>query len=304
MGFGHRFIITFGHGIKPYAILWAMNVALFFEKQGKLFWGMVGFVFVVLLGLIDFATGYEINLSLFYLVPIALVSWYAGGQYGLFAAVASSIAWFIADYASGLAYSHPAIYIWNALLRLVLFVIVSWLISTVRKDNKTNQELARVDFVTGAGSIRYFYDLVKAEIQRSERYKRPFTFVYIDMDNFKMINDRLGHSTGDLVLRAVTESIQRQIRPSDTLGRLGGDEFGLLLPETDKDGAKKVIARIHTSLVNEMLKNSWLVTFSIGVVTYCQAPRSVDDIVKLADSAMYRVKTHGKNGVSYQVYGD
>jgi diguanylate cyclase (GGDEF)-like protein len=86
------------------------------------------------------------------------------------------------------------------------------------------------------------------------------------------------------------------------LGRLGGDEFGLLLPETAEEDAKKVIGRIHTSLVNEMLKNSWMVTFSIGVVTFCQAPRSVDDMVKLADSAMYRVKTNGKNGVSYQTY--
>jgi len=181
-------------------------------------------------------------------------------------------------------------------------VVVSWLVATVRKINKANQELARVDYVTGAASIRYFYDLVKTEIRRSERYKRPFTFVYIDMDNFKVINDRLGHSTGDRVLRAVTESIQRQIRPSDTLGRLGGDEFGLLLPETQEEDAKKVIDRIHTSLVNEMLKNNWTITFSMGVVTYCQAPQSVDDMVKLADNAMYQVKNNGKNGVSYQTY--
>ena len=100
----------------------------------------------------------------------------------------------------------------------------------------------------------------------------------------------------------MTESIQRQIRPSDTLGRLGGDEFGLLLPETQEEDAKKVIDRIHTSLVNEMLKNNWTITFSMGVVTYCQAPQSVDDMVKLADNAMYQVKNNGKNGVSYQTY--
>jgi len=280
-----------------------MSADSFFEKQGKLFLGTMGFVFVVLLGLVDYATGFEINISFFYLVPIALLSWYAGGQFGLFAAAASAITWFIADYSSGLVYSHPAIYVWNTLLRLIFFVVVSRLIATVRIGNKMNQELARVDYVTGAVSNRYFYDLVKIEIGRSERYKRPFTFAYIDMDNFKSINDRLGHSTGDLVLRAVTEGIQRQIRPSDVLGRLGGDEFALLLPETGQEEAKKVMDRIHTSLVSEMLASRWMVTFSIGVVTYCQAPQSVDDIVKLADSAMYQVKNNGKNGVSYQVYG-
>ena len=280
-----------------------MNKTLFFEKRSRLFWGTVGIILVILFGWLDFVTGFEIDFNLFYLIPIALLAWYAGGQFGLFAAAVSSIASFLADYASGLIYSDPSIYVWNAILRLVFFVVVSWLVATARKINKTNEELARVDYVTGAVSIRYFYELVKTEIRRSERYKRPFTFVYIDTDNFKAINDRLGHSTGDRVLRTVTESIQRQIRPSDILGRLGGDEFGLLLPETAEEDAKKVIGRILTSLVNEMLRNSWRVTFSVGVVTYCQPPASVDDMVKLADSAMYQVKTHGKNGVSYQVYG-
>jgi diguanylate cyclase (GGDEF)-like protein len=180
--------------------------------------------------------------------------------------------------------------------------VVSWLISILRRIYKTNQELLQVDFVTGAVSVRYFYELVKTEIRRSERYQRPFTFAYIDMDNFKLINDRLGHSAGDRVLRTMTESIQRQIRPSDTLGRLGGDEFGLLLPETSEGDAKKVIARIHDSLVTEMLKNSWMVTFSMGVVTFRQPPRSVDEMVKLADTTMYKVKNRGKNGVSYHIY--
>jgi diguanylate cyclase (GGDEF)-like protein len=172
----------------------------------------------------------------------------------------------------------------------------------LRKAYNTNRELARVDFVTGAVSIRYFYALAKNEIGRSVRYQRPFTFAYIDMDNFKAINDRLGHSTGDLVLRAVTESIQRQIRVSDTLARLGGDEFALLLPETGEEEARKVILRVHTNLVNEMLKNGWMVSFSVGVVTYTQPPSSVDEMVKLADSAMYTVKMNGKNGVAYRIY--
>jgi diguanylate cyclase (GGDEF)-like protein len=279
-----------------------MNVVEFLERRGRIFWGIVGAVLVVLLGILDFETGYEISISLLYLIPIALVSWFAGARFGLFASAASALAWFIADYSSGLVYSHPSIYVWNAVLRMGFFAVVSWLISTVRKVNQANWDLIRVDFVTGAVSVRYFYELARIEIQRAERYKRPFTFAYIDMDNFKQINDRLGHSTGDRVLRAVTESIQRQIRPTDVLGRLGGDEFGLLLPETGEGEAKKAIERIHRSLVREMLRNSWVVTFSMGAVTFLQPPRSVDEMVKLADSSMYRVKNNGKNGVSYQTY--
>jgi diguanylate cyclase (GGDEF)-like protein len=279
-----------------------MNKTLFFEKRSKLFWGSLGIFVVVLIGWLDFITGFEISISLFYLIPISLVAWYVGGRFGLLTSAASAIAWFIADYTSGLVYSHPTIYVWNVLFRLGFFLVVTRLISALRIAYNLNLKLARVDYVTGAASIRYFYDLAQAEIGRSERYKRPFTFAYIDVDNFKSINDGLGHSTGDRVLQAVTESLQRQIRSSDKLGRLGGDEFGLLLPETEEEEAKKMMVRIQTNLVDEMLKNGWVVTFSIGVVTYCQPPASVDDMVKLADSTMYQVKNNGKNGVSYQVY--
>ena len=286
----------------PYAILRVMNTILFFEKRSNLFWGIVGVASVILLGIIDYLTGYELSFSLFYLAPISLIAWFKGRRFGLVISAISAIAWFLADYLSGNRYSNPSIYVWNTLIRLGFFVIVTWLFSALREAYDTNQELVRVDFVTGAVSIRYFYDLAKIEIGRSARYNRPFTLVYIDVDDFKAINDRLGHSTGDRVLRTVTENIQRQIRPADTLARLGGDEFALLLPETDEEEARNVIARLHTNLVNDMLKNGWMVTFSVGVVTFSQPPKSVDDMVKLADSAMYSVKTGSKNGVAYRLY--
>ena len=122
------------------------------------------------------------------------------------------------------------------------------------------------------------------------------------MDNFKAINDQLGHSTGDRVLRAMAENIQRQIRPSDIFARLGGDEFALLMPETNEEEARNVISRLHESLVNEMLKNGWMITFSVGVVTCNQSPSSVDEVVKMADTAMYSVKNTSKNGVAFHLY--
>jgi diguanylate cyclase (GGDEF)-like protein len=279
-----------------------MNVASFFEKQRKPFWVILAVAFVIVLGIMDFLTSYEITFSLFYLIPIFMVAWYTDGRMGLVLSSASAISWFIADFTSGLVYSDPSIYVWNAILRLGFYTAFSWLSSTLKKSYKINQELARTDFVTGAVSIRYFYELAKIEINRSQRYRHPFSLVYIDLDNFKIINDRLGHSTGDRLLRAVTDSIHRQVRLTDTLARLGGDEFALLLPETDGEEAKMVIAKIHASLVNEMLQNSWMVTFSVGVVTYKKAPKTVDDMIKMADSAMYSIKNTSKNGVCYRIY--
>ena len=103
-------------------------------------------------------------------------------------------------------------------------------------------------------------------------------------------------------MRAVTEAICRQVRPADTLARLGGDEFALLLPETDGGAAKTIINRIHASLVDEMLRNGWMVTFSVGVVTFNEVPKTVDDMVKMADLTMYRVKAASKNGVNFSIY--
>ncbi|HEX7541629.1 MAG TPA: GGDEF domain-containing protein [Anaerolineales bacterium] len=273
----------------------------FLEKRSKLFWGAVGFILVVFLGIVDYQTGVEISITLFYLIPIFLLAWFADENLGLVISAASAITWFLADYASGLIYSNIMIYVWNTLIRLGFFIVSSWLLSELRRALRANQESARVDYVTGAASVRYFYELAQIEINRYQRYKHPLTLVYIDLDNFKAINDRQGHITGDKVLRAVTESIQRQIRPVDILARLGGDEFALLLPETGEEEVKPAIDRILSSLVNEMLRNDWAVTFSIGVVTYNQIPKSVDEMVKLADGVMYSVKTGDKNGVRYHV---
>jgi diguanylate cyclase (GGDEF)-like protein len=278
-----------------------MGILSFFEKRGKLFWAAVGFILVAFLGVIDYETGFEISLSLFYLIPISLVSWFAGENLGLVISAASAITWFLTDYANGLIYSNHMIYVWNTLIRLGFFIVASRLFSELRNALKVNQESARVDFVTGAASVRYFYELAQIEVSRYQRTRHPLTLAYIDLDNFKAINDRLGHTNGDKVLRAVTESIQRQIRPADTLARLGGDEFALLLPETGEKEVKSAIDRILSSLVNGMLSNDWGVTFSIGVVTYNQKPKSVDEMVKLADGVMYSAKTNGKNGVRYQV---
>jgi diguanylate cyclase (GGDEF)-like protein len=279
-----------------------MNTAAFFEKRAKSFWVISGVVFVIILGIIDFTSGYEISVSLFYLFPILMVAWYTDGQMGLLLAFASTIAWFVADFFAGLNYSNPSIFVWNAVLHMGFYLVVSNLVSSLKKTYKVNQELARVDYVTGAISIRYLYELAKLEISRFQRYRHPFTFVYIDLDNFKVVNDRLGHSTGDRVLRAVTDGIHRQVRPTDILARLGGDEFALLMPETDETAAKAVIARIHSGLVADMLRNGWMVTFSLGVVTYLAAPSSVDEMVKMADLAMYKVKSASKNGVHYHVF--
>jgi diguanylate cyclase (GGDEF)-like protein len=279
-----------------------MNINNSPQTRSKLFWGITGFSLVPLLGLIDYLTGYEVSFSLFYLAPISLITWFIGKRWGLVISTFSAITWLIADLSSGLLYTNSIIYLWNTMIRFGFFITVTLLISALKKELSNEQELTRVDYVSEAVSVRYFYELAQKEINRSQRYGHPLTFAYIDIDNFKGINDQYGHSVGDKVLRTLVSTIKRQIRNTDTIARLGGDEFILVLPETDQEQARALIPRINQSLADEKLHPTWSVTVSIGVVTYTDFTKSVDDMVKIADKVMYAVKLKGKDGVGYTVF--
>jgi len=269
------------------------------KNQGVLFWSILSIVIVVLLGFIDFLTGYELSLSLFYLAPIAVVSWFVGRRLGLMISVVSAITWFIADFATGHIYLSPFIIAWNTLIRFGFFVIVSLLLDSLRESYQKEQELARTDHTTGIANSRHFYELARMEIDRSRRFGRQFAVAYIDLDNFKAVNDRLGHAQGDEVLRAVSYSAKRLLRSTDLIARLGGDEFAILLTEADEAGSQAAVNKIHTELMAQMRSHDWPVTFSIGAVIFSVPPASVDEMIHMADELMYSVKRDCKGAIRY-----
>ena len=144
------------------------------------FWILVSFLLVGVLGVVDYLTGNEFSFSLFYLIPIALTTWYANSWVGMIVSVVSAITWLIADVAVGEYYPRPLVYFWNTLMRLGFFVIVNYLMSELRKAQEALQALSRVDYPTGAFNSRYFSEFLTIELERSRRYKRPFTLVYLD----------------------------------------------------------------------------------------------------------------------------
>lgn len=270
--------------------------------MAKIAWTIGALVIVSAIGLVDLLTGYEIGFSLFYLLPISLVAWRAGRWPGLITSTFSALAWLAADILAGQTYSHRAIYFWNTGIRLGFFLAVTLLLSVVRKYFERDQKMARTDFLTGASNSRHFYDLLQAEIDRYQRYRHPFSLAYLDLDNFKSINDRFGHFTGDQVLRAVATNVQGQLRNVDILARLGGDEFVLLLPETDSQAAAIVFPRIQHALEEEMTRNGWEVTVSIGVITCLGDINNPEDLIRMADELMYSTKQNTKNAVNFGLY--
>jgi diguanylate cyclase (GGDEF)-like protein len=160
--------------------------------------------------------------------------------------------------------------------------------------------MARTDYLTRVANSRYFAEIASHEIKRAGRYLHPFTVAYLDIDDFKSVNDRWGHSTGDQLLALVADTIRGNIRATDSIARLGGDEFVFLLPETGYDAASVVIQKVHQSLQAVMGGKGWPVTFSIGVVTFRTPPDSVDGMIRAADAFMYSVKHSGKNRIQHQ----
>ncbi|WP_102795901.1 sensor domain-containing diguanylate cyclase [Bowmanella denitrificans] len=164
---------------------------------------------------------------------------------------------------------------------------------------KRERQLARIDALTGCANRRAFMELAEYELERCSRYQRPFSLAYLDLDNFKQVNDLHGHLAGDNLLQNIARRLQSCLRSSDTVARIGGDEFVLLLPETPQNVAKFMLDRLHHQLLEEMAKQHCPVTFSIGVLSCTQAPEHIDHLLKMVDELMYSIKQKGKNAIRY-----
>jgi len=191
---------------------------------------------------------------------------------------------------------------WNLAVQAALFALLAFLTISLKDSLSREKEAARRDPVTGALNGKAFVELAWREINRSRRYKHPFTLAYMDVDNLKDINERFGHAAGDALLRSVTDAIKGNLRNVDAVSRLGGDELVVVLPETAHDGAVVVMERLRYLLSDVMKKNHWPATFSMGVVTYKSSPDTVDEMIRRADALTAQAKAAGKDMIRYDVY--
>ncbi len=185
----------------------------------------------------------------------------------------------------------------NLAFLLVIFAAVGWAAGVHRRTMK----LTRRDDLTGALNRRGFFEVLGDESKRSQRYLHPLTVVYVDLDDFKLVNDLKGHKTGNLVLQEVARTMQSILREVDFVARLGGDEFALLLPETGAENVRVVLDKLRTALMNEVNAHDWRVTFSIGAVTFNDPRVTAEEMIAKADELMYSVKLSGKNRVEHSV---
>jgi diguanylate cyclase (GGDEF)-like protein len=255
----------------------------------------ISLLLLALLGWLDYLSG-DYSLIVFYLVPVSLVAWFVNWPSGVLFCFLAFVARFTADeFSSSFSFSNATLHYWNLIVEFLFLLIMSLLFSALRKNLDAEKTRASTDPLTGSLNRRAFFDIAEYELNRSRRYDHPLTMAYIDLDNFKEINDRLGHAVGDRLLITVTETISSHIRSTDILSRFGGDEFVILLPETQGNAAVTFLAKIHDQLNQAMSAQKWPISFSIGAVTYPKAPPTVEEIIRKADMLMYEVKRSGKN---------
>jgi diguanylate cyclase (GGDEF)-like protein len=266
-------------------------------KYVSIAWGVI--LFILISG-IDYQVKPEISLSIFYLLPISLITWFVRKEAGFVACILSAIAWFITNPNIQQTESGFLVPYWNASVSLIFFFAVAYLLSKWRYALEQEKEFARIDSTTAVANKRLFLELARLELKKAQRYRHPLTIVYIDIDDFKNINDNWGKKIGDQLLQIAAETIKQNIRETDIIGRLGGDEFAIILPGSGYEPANIVTCRVQRELLDAMQKNEWCATFSMGAVTFVNPPNSVDEMIHKVDRLVYLIKHNGKNQLNHK----
>src|SRR3954466_2896713 len=258
---------------------------------------LVGTVSFIALTLIRFFTPPGLSYAVLYLVPISFFTWFIGLRSGIATALASAVLLLVFDISHGTR-AHPY---WDTLMNVGMFIFIVFILAEVRGLYERERDLSRTDALTGLLNRRAFVEALDHESARNRRFPRPLTLAYIDVDNFKGINDTRGHAAGDALLVAIAQAMGNSVRDVDSVGRLGGDEFAILMPETDSEASKAAIRKVESKL-KESAAKQWPVTFSVGVMTFDAVPDSAEEMIRLADELMYSVKQSGKNRSEFQKF--
>ena len=255
---------------------------------------------VVAVGAVEIWSGFEPSVLSLYAIPVALAAWAARPRtaYAL-AAVAVILP---VPFSAFAGEPIGGAVIWSVSSNFALLAILAVLLTTLKRRLSDEAVFAATDSLTGLLNRGSFIARLDAELARAARYGRAFTLAYVDLDNFKAVNDLEGHDVGDELLRRIADALRSSTRQTDVLGRLGGDEFAAVLPEITGVATGSVLANLRKQLIRAMAKGGWPVTFSIGAVTFEAPVDTSREALRVADAAMYSVKHSGKDGIHHVVW--
>ncbi|MGX6606592.1 GGDEF domain-containing protein [Micromonosporaceae bacterium Da 78-11] len=255
----------------------------------------LGLISVV--ALVDWVTGPDVACNVGYMIPVFLAA--AGGRRtSLVMAATAAVVWSLIELQTRVnPYSSELVPAWNMFARFAVLGLVAMLVSTLATKLADERGLSRTDALTDLPNSRAFHEAAAAEINRMRRTGEVLTAAYLDIDDFKLVNDTHGHPGGDEVLILAGQAMRAALRPTDMVARLGGDEFALLLPGAGLDDALPRLRAVHRDLIAATAAYAPTVGFSIGAVTFTSPPESGEELIAYADRVMYHVKQHGKNTI-------
>jgi diguanylate cyclase (GGDEF)-like protein len=262
---------------------------------------------ILCVGAGDYLTRTDVSLILFYLAPIGFGTWFASLRGGVGLAFASAAVSTSADVIYRIEHTPTDLalptLVWNGLMLLGTSLALVLVLAALKGRLEGEELLARTDALTQIPNRRAFFEAAVLELERSRRHRRPLTIAYVDLDDFKLVNDRLGHAEGDALLVTVAQTLRHGTRAVDAVARLGGDEFGLLLPEADAAMSEALLGRLRGTLLAAVERHGgWRVGFSIGAAVFLSPPANVDELTARADELMYVAKRESKGAVRLGVF--
>lgn len=256
---------------------------------------------ILAVGILDYATGLALRVFPLYFLPLAYGAWWLTRALSLTLVALVTLTWLMANVFAEPEALPPSTWAFNTLAQLAAFATPAVLISELRRRLHDERFRSLHDPLTGLFNSRAFREHSLKLLPFARRQNLSVTAAYLDLDNFKAVNDQHGHEAGDFALVAVAGTLARHGRASDLIARMGGDEFVLLLFGAAPDEARAALERLRQQIGLVMRANHWPVTASIGAIHFKDAPEPDRDLMVEADALMYRAKRAGKDRVHLEL---
>jgi diguanylate cyclase (GGDEF)-like protein len=258
----------------------------------------ISLVLILMLGLIDASLPVPASLLIFYLIPVVIATWFVGVRPGFLSALLSAITIFYGQFTPS---QQLTLSLWNGGMAGLAGCVVADLIHRIKISSEIERQLSRTDASTGAINRRFFMELLETEFNRAERYRFPLTLVYIELDNFADLSQRLGYQKGDELLYQFVEQLSETLRANDVVARLSNDEFAMILPQTNDTQAQQVFARILPELKTVLEAEDSPIECIFGVTTFLEMPEDYITVNDEAAKLLKKIKASGQSRLAFQV---
>jgi diguanylate cyclase (GGDEF)-like protein len=275
---------------------WQNKLQVVNEGHLRVIWSIFIIAFAVVIFILNYNSSRFINVFPLNLAPVLLAVWKLGLAAGVATSIFCCLMGFVTEFFTKPEASLVVI-ISITLARIIILSFLAYGSWAIQAMLEYLLEVGLKDTLTDMNNRRAFFTQGYAELLRTMRAQNPISVLFLDLDNFKTVNDQNGHAVGDVVLQVVASIIKTRLRQIDIPARLGGDEFAVILPSTDGAGALKLGKELHKSIGESLLAMGVPISISIGIATFYTPPATLDYALQCADSLMYEIKNSTKNAV-------